>query len=474
MGRTMGRGSALARRVLERRQARRAVREAARVARDASRAAHALAADAERVRREAEAMRERLTPLVAEAQAALAEGEARLAPVVEQARQVAHEQGGRVTPALEEARRVAREAGASLSPSLDEARAQAVRRAGELSEQLRVAVVEAEALARRAARVADGAAIAAAASQAGGRLRQSASSGVARAIRVGRSAAEGGTGGDARPAGGAAARFARRAGTAAAGNGVDASTGVEPAATLEAGTPVEAGAAARRAKAVATVQAARAAAAMRRTGRPGPLAVGFGLGAAQAAFAATFRGPRDRFWQRMTITGLALGSYAIIARPALRHTRIGPLHAALGAASAAVLYQTFRAGDEFARRHVPTGASDIAEIYALRELRPRGEIALRLVAVIGPAEELFWRGFVQEGLALRYGRWRGAALATAAYGGVHAVTGNFTLMGAAAVAGAHWSALYAAGVPLGALIVSHQIWDVWIFLVQPTGAARPA
>ncbi len=423
MGRTMGRGTALARRVLERRQARRAVREAARVARDASRAAHALAADAERVRREAEAMRERLTPLVAEAQAALAEGEARLAPVVEQARQVAHEQGGRVTPALEEARRVAREAGASLSPSLDEARAQAVRRAGELSEQLRVAVGEAEALARRAARVADGAAIAAAASQAGGRLRQSASSGVARAIRV---------------------------------------------------TPVEAGAAARRAKAVATVQAARVAAAMRRTGRPGPLAVGFGLGAAQAAFAATFRGPRDRFWQRMTITGLALGSYAIIARPALRHTRIGPLHAALGAASAAVLYQTFRAGDEFARRHVPTGASDIAEIYALRELRPRGEIALRLVAVIGPAEELFWRGFVQEGLALRYGRWRGAALATAAYGGVHAVTGNFTLMGAAAVAGAHWSALYAAGVPLGALIVSHQIWDVWIFLVQPTGAARPA
>ena len=32
-------------------------------------------------------------------------------------------------------------------------------------------------------------------------------------------------------------------------------------------------------------------------------------------------------------------------------------------------------------------------------------------------------------------------------------SGNFTLMGAAGVAGAHWCALYAAGVPLGALIV---------------------
>ena len=42
-----------------------------------------------------------------------------------------------------------------------------------------------------------------------------------------------------------------------------------------------------------------------------------------------------------------------------------------------------------------------------------------------------------------------------AYGGVHIVTGNFTLFGAAGIAGAHWCALYAAGVPLGALVVSH-------------------
>jgi len=203
--------------------------------------------------------------------------------------------------------------------------------------------------------------------------------------------------------------------------------------------------------------------------RPSWVAVAFGFGAAQAAFAATFRGPRERFWPRMTTTGLVLGTYAILARPTLRHTRVRPVHVLLGASSAGVLYATFAVGDRFARRFVPGGSSDIADIYALRELRPRGEIAARLVTVIAPAEELFWRGLVQEGLMLRFGRWRGAVLATAAYGGVHAVTGNFTLMGAAGVAGAHWSALYAAGVPLGALIVSHQLWDVWIFLVQPTG-----
>jgi hypothetical protein len=29
-------------------------------------------------------------------------------------------------------------------------------------------------------------------------------------------------------------------------------------------------------------------------------------------------------------------------------------------------------------------------------------------------------------------------------------------------------------VPMGALIASHVIWDIWIFLVQPTTPATPA
>jgi hypothetical protein len=56
----------------------------------------------------------------------------------------------------------------------------------------------------------------------------------------------------------------------------------------------------------------------------------------------------------------------------------------------------------------------------------------------------------------------------AAYGSAHLVTGNLTLIGAASVAGAFWGALHARGVPMGALIVSHMAWDVWIFLIAPT------
>jgi uncharacterized protein len=194
-----------------------------------------------------------------------------------------------------------------------------------------------------------------------------------------------------------------------------------------------------------------------------------GLAVAAVALAATFRGPRNRFWDRMTTTGVGLGGLALLSMPPLRRTRIGAKEVGLGLASAATLYATFRLGDRFARRFVPGGDRQIREIYALRELRPRGETALRLVTVIGPAEELFWRGLVQETLMRRHGRWRGAALATLAYGAAHVASGNLTLVGAAGVAGTHWAVLYAAGVPIGALMVSHCAWDVWIFLVQPTG-----
>jgi CAAX protease family protein len=205
-----------------------------------------------------------------------------------------------------------------------------------------------------------------------------------------------------------------------------------------------------------------------------PGALEAGLLAAQTGFALTFRGPRDRFWQRMTWTGLGLGTLALLSSPAARGVRIRQRDIAFGLASAATLYATFGIGDRFARRFVPGGDAQIRDIYTLRTLRPRPEIAARLATIVGPAEELFWRGLVQEALMARYGRWPGAALAAAAYGGVHVVTGNFTLLGAAGVAGAHWCALYAAGVPLGALVVSHVTWDVWIFLVQPTGEVSTA
>jgi CAAX protease family protein len=193
-----------------------------------------------------------------------------------------------------------------------------------------------------------------------------------------------------------------------------------------------------------------------------------GLAVAYAAFAATFRGPRDRFWQRMTRTGVGLGALALLTEPDLGRLRPRGRDLVLGLGSAAALYGIFQVGDRMARKVMPRGSEEIGDVYELRSLRPTPELAARLALVIAPAEELFWRGLVQGRLSRRYGRWRGAALASSAYAGAHVSTGNLTLVGAAGTAGAFWSALAAAGMPMPALIVSHVAWDLWIFLIAPT------
>ena len=184
------------------------------------------------------------------------------------------------------------------------------------------------------------------------------------------------------------------------------------------------------------------------------LAMAFGL------FGLTFRGPRARFWERMTLTGFVLGSMALANDAELRRLRFRERDVALGLLSAAGLYVIFQVGDRTARAVMPSGSQEIGDIYALRSLRPKSEIAMRLAAIIGPAEELFWRGFVQRRI--------GAPGAAVSYGGAHLVTGNATLIGAATVAGVYWGLLRAIGMSMPALITSHVAWDIWIFLLAPT------
>jgi membrane protease YdiL (CAAX protease family) len=207
---------------------------------------------------------------------------------------------------------------------------------------------------------------------------------------------------------------------------------------------------------------------MRLPTRPGRAFTAASLAVGYASFASTFLGPKERFWQRMTRTGLLLGTAALVSDGELRAEKPRAKDVATGAAIAAALYGVFTVGDKAARVIMPSGAENIADVYELRTLRPKGEIAARLATIIGPAEELYWRGMLQSELTRRYGPVKGAVAATAAYSGVHLCTRNPTLIGAATVAGGGWSALRAAGVSMPALVVSHIVWDIWIFLVQPT------
>lgn len=173
----------------------------------------------------------------------------------------------------------------------------------------------------------------------------------------------------------------------------------------------------------------------------------------------------------MTAGAGSLGLYGLRSRDR-QGDGIRARDIAVGAASASGLYVIFQVGDRLARQIMPHGEQDIEKVYRLRTLAPRPVSGLLLVTVIGPSEELFWRGLVQRALMARFGRWKGTALGAAVYGGTHLVTGNLTLTGAATVAGAYWGTEYALAPRLGPLLVSHILWDVWIFLVQPTPTGK--
>jgi uncharacterized protein len=189
---------------------------------------------------------------------------------------------------------------------------------------------------------------------------------------------------------------------------------------------------------------------------------------AYGALAAVFRGPADRFWPRMTRTGVGLGALALAARGA--PGRLRGRDAGAGAAIAAGLYAGTVVGERLVRWAAPAAGRYVEDVYRWRTLRPAAELAARL-AVVGPAEELYWRGLVQGALVDRLGPARGTAAATGLYAGAHLASGNPMLVGAAAAAGGAWGTLAALGVPMPALLVSHALWDVGVFLVRRPGPA---
>jgi membrane protease YdiL (CAAX protease family) len=212
-----------------------------------------------------------------------------------------------------------------------------------------------------------------------------------------------------------------------------------------------------------------------RTG-PGPRLIGASGALASVLFIGLFRlrrlGPLD-FWAWLAanvVLVVALGfvldrGYAARLR---RDIASAPLRKiGIGLASAAILYAVFAAGRLLALRLFPFAASGIGSVYALRSGVPLLRIVLLIALVIGPGEELFWRGFFQEGAAATTGRRRGFVLSSLLYTAVHFASGNIMLVAAAAVCGFFWGWLYLRFRSPVVNIVSHTLWDLAVFVVFP-------
>lgn len=197
---------------------------------------------------------------------------------------------------------------------------------------------------------------------------------------------------------------------------------------------------------------------------------------AAVLFIALFRlrhlGPLD-FWTWMTLNILIVVAagffvdrgYAARLRLDLRAGLFRKV--ALGIASAALLYALFAAGRVVALRIFPFAGAGIAHVYALKEAVPLVRIGLLIGFVIGPGEEIFWRGFFQEWTGVTTSRSFGFALTALLYTAVHLASGNPMLVLAAAVCGVFWGWLYFRFRSPILNVISHTVWDLLVFVAFP-------
>jgi membrane protease YdiL (CAAX protease family) len=183
-------------------------------------------------------------------------------------------------------------------------------------------------------------------------------------------------------------------------------------------------------------------------------------------------GPLDFWWWMglnvFLVAGLGFaadGDYAARLRSDLRTGFARK--AGLGLVSAVVLYGLFAAGRLAALEIFPFAASGIASVYGLKTGAGIARVALLVGLLIGPGEEIVWRGFLQENLGRRLGRTGGLVLTALVYAGVHIGSGNTMLVLAAAVCGVFWGLLYTAWRSPVLNAVSHTAWALMIFIIRP-------
>ncbi len=140
----------------------------------------------------------------------------------------------------------------------------------------------------------------------------------------------------------------------------------------------------------------------------------------------------------------------------------------LGAVIAFALWGIFWVGDRLSRLMFDFARGQVDAVYGMKEGSSPVMIALLLIFLIGPAEEYFWRGFVQKTMSGITGQTAAMFITAIIYALVHIWSFNFMLVMAALVAGGVWGLIYRLKPSLlPALVVSHALWDALVFVILP-------
>ena len=173
------------------------------------------------------------------------------------------------------------------------------------------------------------------------------------------------------------------------------------------------------------------------------------------------------FWLVMTCASLSLTALAI-AFGGTPDLHVSWRELLLGVGIAVVLWFVFWTGDKVSQLLFDFARPQVDLIYGMKSGTSPTTIALLLLFIIGPGEEIFWRGYVQRRLSERWSPNVGFILATAAYTLIHVPSLNFMLTMAAMVCGILWGGLFRLFPRhFTAIVVSHALWDAAAFVWFP-------
>ena len=179
------------------------------------------------------------------------------------------------------------------------------------------------------------------------------------------------------------------------------------------------------------------------------------------------RAGRAHLWRLLPIVLVAMAIAAVLVRPPAAASDVGAGNAmAVGAVSGVVLYLATRVFVAIASRYAPFRRATV-DIYAEAQPIAIGAAIVLSVAVMVPAEELFWRGLVQAGLDDLWGPAAAAAITWLAYIAVNVPSRSLPIVLGAAVGGAVWAALASWSGGMLASLASHILWTGLMLALPP-------
>ncbi len=188
-----------------------------------------------------------------------------------------------------------------------------------------------------------------------------------------------------------------------------------------------------------------------------------GLLLALGVWCFLFLPPRRGLWTRSWVAAAVLVGYSVAALASEGRLDevvgpITPVEVALGLGVGGAWLVATHIGHAVLCRLFPSFLAQINDLYAIRD-RSRLWYTVGAVVAMGVAEEVFFRGFVQDRVGL--------VAALAAYTAVQAVERKWALGLAALLGGAVWGLLFWWSGGLVAPIVAHVLWTGMLTFVWP-------